>query len=253
MVRRYGDAWGFGWQMNEVVGSQMVYVPAGAVFAAGRHSALLVTGIFVAIFALAALAITVFFRRAVVRPLGGLDAATQALTRGDVARAPALALDSVQAPPAGDGDEIGKLAERFNFMAREVYSREERLRQARAEVARSEAHFRSLIEHAADAVMVLDAKLDVRYASPSVQRVLGLPPEAIVGKSAVSFANESDVETIRRELGHTAAQPGRGTDLRVPARGRRRSEISRDDRDEHARQSGGRRHRGQPARRHRAP
>ncbi len=83
MVRRYGDSWGFGWQMNEVVGSQMVYVPAGAVFAAGRHSALLVSGIFVAIFALAALAITVFFRRAVVRPLGGLDAATQALTRCD--------------------------------------------------------------------------------------------------------------------------------------------------------------------------
>ncbi len=212
MVRRYGTANGFGWQMNEVVGSQIVYVPAGAVFSAGQHSALLVSGIFVAIFALAALAITVFFRRVVVRPLGGLAAATRALSRGNLSSdAHGEAKTGAISPerPAR-GDEIGQLAEGFDFMTREVYSREERLRQARADVARSEAHFRSLIEHASDAVMVLDADLSVRYASPSVHRVLGFAPEAVIGKSPLWCVDESDAAAMRQALEATVAKSGVG-------------------------------------------
>ena len=124
--------------MNEVVGSQIVYVPAGAVFSAGQQSALLVTGIFVAIFTLAAIAITVFFRRVIVGPLGGLAAATQALSRGTLSHVGVVGVAPQSNRPEipSRGDEIGQLAERFEFMTREVYSREERLRQARADVAR---------------------------------------------------------------------------------------------------------------------
>jgi PAS domain S-box-containing protein len=210
MVRRYGAEHGFGWRMNEVVGSQIIYVPAGAVFSAGHQSALLVTGIFGAIFTLAVLAITVFFRRVVVRPLGGLAAATQALSRGKGSAEAALSPGKNRPRSRAPGDEIAKLAERFDFMASEVYSREERLRLARAEVARSEAHFRSLIEHATDAVMVLDANLHVRYASPSVERVLGFSADAVLRKSPVSFVSESDAEAMRAALAATAATPGVG-------------------------------------------
>ncbi|MGZ5161740.1 MAG: c-type heme family protein [Burkholderiales bacterium] len=215
MVTRYGDSHGFGWRMDEVVGSQIVYVPAGAVFSAGQHSALLVTGIFVAIFALAVIAITVFFRRVVVRPLGGLAAATQALSRGTLtheARNDGSDRSAGHELPS-HGDEIGQLAERFEFMTREVYSREERLRQARADVARSEAHFRSLIEHASDAVMVLDANLQVLYASPSVERVLGFAPEILVGKSPLWCVHARDEEAMKRALEATAGRPGVGPSL----------------------------------------
>jgi PAS domain S-box-containing protein len=215
MVKRYGDTHGFGWRMDEVVGSQIVYVPAGAVFSAGQHSALLVTGIFVAIFALAAIAITVFFRRVIVGPLGGLAAATQALSRGTLtheASNPASDRSAGHEMPSR-GDEIGQLAERFEFMTREVYSREERLRQARADVARSEAHFRSLIEHASDAVIVLDANLQVRYASPSVERVLGFTPEALVAKSPLWCVHPRDVEAMTRALEASAGRPGVGPTL----------------------------------------
>ena len=210
MVKRYGDQHGFGWKMNEVVGSQIVYVPADDVLAAGQHSAMLVTGIFVAIFALAALAITIFFRRVVVKPLGGLAAATQALTRGELSDSPPA--EDVGAVPAvaARGDEIGQLAERFEFMAREVHSREERLRQARADVAHSEAHFRSLIEYASDAVVVLGADQQVRYASPSVQRVLGFAPEAVVGRSPVWFAGAGEAAAMKAALAATVAKPGVG-------------------------------------------
>jgi diguanylate cyclase (GGDEF)-like protein/PAS domain S-box-containing protein len=201
--------------MGDVIGSQIVYVPAQAVFSAGQQSAVLVTGIFVAIFALAAIAITVFFRRAVVRPLGGLTAATQALSRGNPdSEPPASSPEKSKIPEtAVHGDEIVQLAERFDFMTREVYSREERLRQARADVARSEAHFRSLIENASDAVMVLDASLQVRYASPSLERVLGFAPEDVVGKSPVQFVNEGDADAMQRALEAAAAMPGVGPTL----------------------------------------
>ena len=50
-------------------------------------------------FALAAIAIPVFFRRAVVRPLGGLTAATQALSRGSAdSEPPASSPEKVYAP-----------------------------------------------------------------------------------------------------------------------------------------------------------
>jgi diguanylate cyclase (GGDEF)-like protein/PAS domain S-box-containing protein len=173
-----------------------------------------VTGIFVAIFALAAIAITVFFRRAVVRPLGGLTAATQALSRGNPDGEPPASPESGRMPEAAaHGDEIVQLAGRFDFMTREVYSREERLRQARADVARSEAHFRSLIEYASDAVMVLDASLQVRYASPSLKRVLGFAPEDVAGKSPVRYVNEGDAEAMKRALEAAAATPGLGSTL----------------------------------------
>jgi len=215
MIEAYGSSNGFGWNMGDVIGSQIVYVPAQAVFSAGQQSAVLVTGIFVAIFALAAIAITVFFRRAVVRPLGGLTAATQALSRGNPdSEPPASSPEKSKIPEtAVHGDEIVQLAERFDFMTREVYSREERLRQARADVARSEAHFRSLIENASDAVMVLDASLQVRYASPSLERVLGFAPEDVVGKSPVQFVNEGDADAMQRALEAAAAMPGVGPTL----------------------------------------
>ena len=215
MIEAYGSSNGFGWNMGDVIGSQIVYVPAQAVFSAGQQSAVLVTGIFVAIFALAAIAITVFFRRAVVRPLGGLTAATQALSRGNPdSEPPASSPEKSKIPEtAVHGDEIVQLAERFDFMTREVYSREERLRQARADVARSEAHFRSLIENASDAVMVLDASLQVRYASPSLERVLGFAPEDVVGKSPVQFVNEGDADAMQRALEAAAATPGVGPTL----------------------------------------
>ena len=214
MIEAYGSSNGFGWNMGDVIGSQIVYVPAQAVFSAGQQSAVLVTGIFVAIFALAAIAITVFFRRAVVRPLGGLTAATQALSRGNPDSELPVSPERSKIPEtAVHGDEIVQLAERFDFMTREVYSREERLRQARADVARSEAHFRSLIENASDAVMVLDASLQVRYASPSLERVLGFAPEDVVGESPVQFVNEGDADAMQRALEAAAATPGVGRRL----------------------------------------
>jgi PAS domain S-box-containing protein len=166
MVAQYGPDNGFGWKLDEIVGSQIVYVPAETVIASGARSTLPITAVFVAIFTLTVAAITVFFRRSVIRPLGSLAAATQALRNGTMSPAQFAASPEAEAlsATARRDDELGQLAERFAGMAREVYSRERSLHEAREEVSRSEAKFRSLAELGSDWYWEQDA--DLRYVLP---------------------------------------------------------------------------------------
>jgi HAMP domain-containing protein len=152
MIDMYGPDNGFGWKLGEVVGSQIVYVPAEAVAASGARSTFPVAAVFIVIITLTVAAITVFFRRSVIRPLASLTAATQALREGTMSPAQFAASAEAEAlsATARRNDELGQLAERFAGMAREVYTRERSLREARDEVERSEARFRSLAELGSD-------------------------------------------------------------------------------------------------------
>jgi PAS domain S-box-containing protein len=55
-------------------------------------------------------------------------------------------------------------------------------------------YFRSLIERASDIVLVIDADAAVRFASPSVRRVLGFSPGEIVGHHVSKFVPPEDLE-----------------------------------------------------------
>ena len=212
MVAVYGSTNGFGWQMGEIVGSQIVYVPAEAVLQSGRRGAVLVSAIFLSIFGLTAVVINALLRRTVIRPLGHLTRAVQAVSRES------LSHEQLEASPEGRDliriverrDELGQLAERFSSMAADVYSREEGLRQARMAVARSEAHFRSLIEHASDGIVVLGPELTVCYASPSAERVLGVPAGDLVDRALMDCIHESDRVAVRLALQATVARGGIG-------------------------------------------
>ncbi len=61
---------------------------------------------------------------------------------------------------------------------------------------RSEARFRSLVQMATDVVTVVAADGQVLYQSPSVQRVLGYPPEGLMGTSLQSLAHPDDLSTV---------------------------------------------------------
>jgi PAS domain S-box-containing protein len=62
----------------------------------------------------------------------------------------------------------------------------------------SEERFRSLVQNASDIIMILEADGTIRYVSPAIARVLGLPPEDVVGKNAVAFVDPIDrTEAIR--------------------------------------------------------
>jgi PAS domain S-box-containing protein len=185
MVAKYGDH-GFGWKLNQVIATQVVYVPATQVLSQGRRQALLVLGLFAAVFAVILLLINLMLRHTVLRPLSHLAAATEAVNAGTGGDGTGLE------ETARRGDELGTVARLFARMADTVRAREQGLREARRAMAAREAQFRALIENASDAVVVIDYTGVVAYASPAVQSVLGLPPAAVVGRPLADFIDPAD-------------------------------------------------------------
>ena len=116
-------------------------------------------------------------------------------------------------------DELGQLARGFQTMVREVSTRETRLKQAEEQLARSEMYFRSLIESTSDVVAIFDARGTVLYASPSCERVLGLPPGNYVGSNGFSAFASADSAVGRAALSQVVAAGGlRRLELKAPHR-----------------------------------
>jgi PAS domain S-box-containing protein len=101
------------------------------------------------------------------------------------------------------------------LVAREAatVSQNVRLLQARAE-RQSEVRFESLVRHSTDPLLILDAELVTRFASPAAGRVAGRPTEALVGRRFLDLLHPDDVlpaETLFREVALHAgvARPAR--------------------------------------------
>jgi PAS domain S-box-containing protein len=63
-----------------------------------------------------------------------------------------------------------------------------------------EEHFRSLIENASDLISVIDATGVVQYMSPSGRRILGWPPEQMLGQNLLLHVHDDDQDTVRQAL-----------------------------------------------------
>src|SRR5205085_842593 len=61
----------------------------------------------------------------------------------------------------------------------------------------SEARFRSLVQHGADLVVVLDAAGAVQYASPAAEDLLGYPPQELIGRSIFVRLHPDDTPAAR--------------------------------------------------------
>ena len=73
-------------------------------------------------------------------------------------------------------------------------------RRAEEAVRESAKRSRALIEHAFDAVVLVDQDLSILYASPSVGRVLGYEPMEIVGRSGLDFIHPDHVDDARNRM-----------------------------------------------------
>jgi diguanylate cyclase (GGDEF)-like protein/PAS domain S-box-containing protein len=60
----------------------------------------------------------------------------------------------------------------------------------------SERYYRALIENATDGILVVDTDGKIRYESPSVARILGYGPDALIGMSAFDLINPDDLPQI---------------------------------------------------------
>ncbi|HWQ12841.1 MAG TPA: ATP-binding protein [Roseiflexaceae bacterium] len=83
------------------------------------------------------------------------------------------------------------------------------VRAAAAEaVRRSEARFRSLVQNASDAVMVVDPQTAIRYQTPSVQRLLGYAEAQLDGVALLDLVHPDDGEHARSFFAQVAQRAG---------------------------------------------
>lgn len=106
MIKQYGTKNGFNWKLNEVLGTQIVAVPASQVYQNARQSFVLVMGIVVTIFALTIFLANLWLKRYIVRPIKQIVRVAEAVSTGDME----AEFEKVS------NDEVGNLVEAFTRM-----------------------------------------------------------------------------------------------------------------------------------------
>jgi len=111
MVRLYGDANGFGWKLNEIVGAQVVSVPMALPLKNAQRALYTFMGSLVAVFGLVFVALNVMLNWMIVRPVAQLSRAADQVSTG-----------SFEIPefPEQGRDEIALLGRAFNRMRRSL-------------------------------------------------------------------------------------------------------------------------------------
>ncbi|MBD2775481.1 c-type heme family protein [Iningainema tapete] len=106
MIKIYGDKNGMGWNLNEVLGAQIVSVPTSEVLQKANQSLNMVMSIVTIIFGLAIFVSNFWVRRYVVRPIKRVVHVAEAVSTGD------MTADFEKA----SNDEVGSLVEAFTRM-----------------------------------------------------------------------------------------------------------------------------------------
>lgn len=73
----------------------------------------------------------------------------------------------------------------------------------------SEHKFRSLIEHSADAIMVVDENSVPVFASDSLYRIMGQTPEEVIGVRTVKYVHPDDHPLIEKHIQNVLDNPGK--------------------------------------------
>ena len=107
LIDKYGPANGFGWQMNEVVGAQVVSVPMSVPLARADQAFRVFMGWLIGIFVAIGIALNVMLYLLVIRPVAQLSKIANRVSLGEV-DAPQFATHK--------RDEIGTLAQSFARM-----------------------------------------------------------------------------------------------------------------------------------------
>ncbi|WP_067501066.1 sensor domain-containing diguanylate cyclase [Actinoplanes sp. TFC3] len=89
--------------------------------------------------------------------------------------------------------------------------------QSMNEVQRQREWFRSLVQHSSDITLVVGEDGAIRFATPAVQRVLGIQAEQLDGATLSARLHPDDRQTLRELMQRLASQPGTeaGTQARM--------------------------------------
>lgn len=111
LLARYGNANGFGWKLNEVVGAQIVSVPMSLPFEKARQAFNTFMISLVSVFAVLIIILNVMLRVVVVSPVKRMSHIADQISKGD--------LEAEELSERGK-DEISVLAASFNRMRRSL-------------------------------------------------------------------------------------------------------------------------------------
>ncbi|WP_164913708.1 PAS domain S-box protein [Methanoculleus taiwanensis] len=93
--------------------------------------------------------------------------------------------------------------------------------QAENELRRSEETFRALIEKTSDFILILDEQMKIRFASPPIERIDGISPEMLVGRSAFEMMLPEEVPRAEEIIADLVQRPGGSVPFEVRFRGMR--------------------------------
>ncbi len=110
LISTYGTEHGFGWNLNEIVASQIVSVPANNLYRAARELKLLVLGIVGTIFIIAIALINLFLNKSIIQPVRKMAFMSNEISTGN------LDLEFEHK----NNDEIGSLAKSLNRMVQSL-------------------------------------------------------------------------------------------------------------------------------------
>ena len=156
-----------------------VGVPSAIAYADADEALVRTLGVLLVIGLVALLAAWVGSERLLLRPIGALMATTTRLRTGDLS-----ARSGLHHGPS----ELGRLGAAFEGMAVSLKQTHDLRETAEATLRASEQRYRSLVEQAADAILVLTIDSSVVEANAAACLMLGYGPEEMVGLTIEDLA-----------------------------------------------------------------
>ena len=129
MLEIYGDKNGFGWQLDQIVAAQTIYLPAGYIDWIVKEKIKIFLPVLGGFFAVIILIINFLINRKVVKPITQLTKVAKKLSDRRSLNLEELKLENL-AKLSKRGDESGQLAKAFQYMAEVISTREQYLHQA---------------------------------------------------------------------------------------------------------------------------
>ncbi len=111
MVKIYGPSNGFGWQLNEVIGAQIVSVPMDLPIRNANHAFVTFMSSLTVVFAVLFVILNMMLSALIVQPITRLSYAADQISKGR--------LDAAEFPNTGK-DEVSQLGQAFNRMRRSL-------------------------------------------------------------------------------------------------------------------------------------
>ncbi|AFZ03958.1 DUF3365 domain-containing protein [Calothrix sp. PCC 6303] len=127
-VEKYGTQHGYGWKLNQVIGAQIIYIPASEVFKDSRETLFLFISIFIIIFALVIFAINYLLRWRVIQPLKPMAQLAEFISQDTATSNEVRAIENQGLSKVSQRkDELGQLGRVFQSMISDIYIREQKL------------------------------------------------------------------------------------------------------------------------------